>query len=78
MSTKNAGSILFFLEAHKEDILEKGKSIVISLSDGYCTIEKGLDDSPFMIKIDELEPGLSIEIDEYLPVTIGEFLGVNL
>lgn len=76
MSTKNLGSLLSFLEAYKEDILEKGKSIVISLSDGYCTIEKGVDDSPFMIKIDDLEPSASVEI--HLHVTIEEFLGVRI
>ncbi|MFD4820120.1 hypothetical protein [Peribacillus butanolivorans] len=61
--------ILTLLEEHKEEIINEGKALVVSLEDGVCIIEKGLDESPFMIKVERY--------DSKFPLTINQFLGIE-
>ncbi|WHY71271.1 hypothetical protein [Fictibacillus enclensis] len=61
--------ILALLEEHKENILKDGKILVVSLDDGICTIEQGLDEAPFIIKVEKF--------DKKYPMTIHEFLDLK-
>lgn len=61
--------LLLGLKEHKEAILNEGKSLVIALKDGICTIEKGLGEAPFMIKVEMF--------DKKLYLTVNEFLGIK-
>jgi hypothetical protein len=56
------------LEEHKEAILKEEKSLVIALEDGICTVEKGLDEAPFMIKVEMFDKKLSLTINEFLGI----------
>lgn len=59
-------TILTLLEEYKEDILENGNALVVSLEDGVCIIEKGLEESPFMIKVEKYNEKFSMTVDEFL------------
>lgn len=61
-------TILALLEEYKEDILIEGNALVVSLEDGVCIIEKGIDESPFLIKVEKFDKKFSLTIDEFLGI----------
>lgn len=62
------GQILTLLKEHGDEILKDNKTMVISLEDGICTIEKGLDESPFLIKVDKYDAKFSTTVDQFLGI----------
>ncbi|MGM0924653.1 MAG: hypothetical protein ACQEWW_26295 [Bacillota bacterium] len=58
--------ILTLLKEHGDEILNEDKALVIALEDGVCTIERGLDESPFMIKVDKYDKKFSMTVDQFL------------
>jgi hypothetical protein len=54
------------LEENESAIREEGMEMIVSLEDGFCIIEKGLEETPFLIRVETF--------DVKLPLTIKDFI----
>lgn len=59
-------TLLSLLKEHKQEIIQEGKALVVGLKNGYCVIEKGVDNTPFSIKVEEFGKNIPLDIEEFL------------